>query len=177
MTDADPKPTHTPSLVARSAGALGRLFSIRLSFGRPRDYAASFALLLLIPTMVAATAQGAALVLDVRNRRLERTEVPRLKAYAAASDRAEASMRLQPLLGHPTLSGTAERLGRLLPTEARLRMLSMSANGRIEAQVDCPDPDALRAAMANDPASRSLRVVGETPAERDGVRVTLRSGS
>lgn len=176
MKMPDPAPSP-PSLATQIGRALRSRFGVpRASRRRPRGYGPALALLAAIPPLTALAAEASAALREGRNRRLEHAAAPRLTALRDARRAAAIRRRLAPLLTRPTLSDMMDRLAAALPGDARLDLVSLDADGAIEARIDCNDPDALRAALRGAPLLAPLRMVGQEPAD-DGVRVVLRSAA
>lgn len=141
-----------------------------------RGYGPALAMLAAIPLLTATAAQGLAIRREARNRRIEVADAAPLAARAAAVGAMEMRSRVTPLFERPTLSGVAERLGAALPPGARVHLMAVDPNGSMALEIDCNDPDALRAALRGDRLLGSLRMIGQEPAE-NGVRVMLRSAA
>ena len=163
----------TPSLAGRLAVALRSLREARPARRWP-SYRVSALLLAAIPLLTAIGAEGLAIAKDAGNRVVMRVAADRLSAHRAAIEAAAARMRIAPALTRPTASGLAERLAAFLPPGDRVRLLAIDDKGAISAEIECADPDALRAALAADPLGRRLRMTGQSPAA-DGVRIVLGS--
>lgn len=95
-------------------------------------------------------------------RQLHEQAAPRdAAAQAAARERAE----LVALLRRPGLGASIEALARALPADASLVRVGRNAAGLLEADVNAPDPDRLRAALRREPALARLRDTGQQQGE------------
>lgn len=173
---AVPDEDGRPSL----AGHLATLLR-RPPFGRPAwlepSYRAALLLLAATPLLTALGAEGLAIAKEAGNRAAARDGRPRLAAHGRAIDLAAARARIAPLLTRPTASGMAERLAAILPPDAHVHALAVDDRGELAAEIDCADPDMLRAALAADPLGQRLRMIGQAPGAANGVRVLLGSAS
>jgi hypothetical protein len=86
-------------------------------------------------------------------------------AHPAQPEIARLSARL-------TVSDTIERLALALPSEAALASVEVDKDGGFAIEVELPDPERLRAALAADPVLRGLRQVSQMSGD-NGPRVRL----
>ncbi len=135
-----------------------------------RDWLVTGALLASIPVSVALAAWSLTLVTHLRSERLARDLAPRIAAETALRARAA----IAPLMAGPTIGALALRLATVLPDEAGLHAMARGADGVLTIEIDTPDPDRLRPALAADPLLAGLDEVGQAPTDDGAIRVTLR---
>ncbi|WCT72885.1 hypothetical protein PQ455_14755 [Sphingomonas naphthae] len=164
---------RAPSLVSQIARRLRR--PLRLRLPAAPDRAGPLIVLAAIPLVSALAVEGQAQLGRWRNASLERTLAPKLAAHAAVARAAAVQEAALPLLTRPTIGAVAEHLAAVLPGTARVHLMAVDAKGRLRLEIDCPDPEALRAALAGDPLFETLRMTGQGVAASEGVRVILAS--
>jgi len=149
---------RAPSLAARVA-------ALRPGAGGARGWLAVAAPLVAAP--LAATL-GVTLLAGSTEREAA-SLARRLAARPALVTRAPVAAAL----GRETVSATMARLDTALPEGATLHALGRDADGVLEMEIDTADPEALRAALARDPALARLATAGETMVPDRGLRLRL----
>ena len=164
---------RAPSLMSQVARRLRR--PVRLRLPASSDRAGPLLVLAAIPLVSAIAVEGQAQLGRWRNARLERELAPQLARHAAVARAGAVQEAALPLLTRPTIGAVAEHLATVLPAAAQVRLMAVDAKGRLRLEIDCPDPDALREALAGDPLFATLRMTGQGVAAAEGVRVILAS--
>jgi hypothetical protein len=169
----DIRPT-SPSLVSQLAPALRRRWNARVP-SEAGWWKRALLILAATPLASAATIEAAALIQQIRNARFEHVLAPQLERQEKVLAFNLARARIEPLVTGPTISDVAERLAVRLPDDARLQLLQRDGQGRIRIEIDCPDPDRLRDALAPDALLGRWQMTGQGVTSGEGLRVTLAS--
>ncbi|MCW3835738.1 hypothetical protein ACFQ1E_05595 [Sphingomonas canadensis] len=165
--DAPPNDSPSHSLAGRIAAAARAMLAHGEAAPPPgrRDWIVAGALAALIAAGPLVTIAGAKLMAGAARadaRRMTEAAAPRIAARdAAARDRRV----LAALVRRAGAGATLEALAKALPPEARVQFIARGADGRIEADVAAPDPDALRAAIRAEPLLAGLRDAGQRQAD------------
>jgi hypothetical protein len=93
-------------------------------------------------------------------------------ASSQAAPAHPAQPKIARLSARLTVSDTIERLALALPSEAALASVEVDKDGGFAVEVELPDPERLRAALAADSALRGLRQVSQMSGD-NGPRVRL----
>lgn len=145
----------------------------RLSRPTGTILAAAVLILATIPVTTAIGAWGLAGIDRWRAARIARGQAPAIAAYArvAAVERARADVAA--VMAVPSLSGVVARLRAALPEEAGLAAMGIAEDGALTVEIETPDPDRLRGALAADSLLGSLRETGQTRTDGGTIRVVL----
>jgi hypothetical protein len=145
---------------------------VALPAGRVR--AIALLALATIPLTTALAAWGLAGFDRWQAARLARREAPALAAYARGAATETARIRIDAVMAAPPVSALADRLRAVLPEEAGLAGMELAEGGELTVEIETPDPDRLRPALAADPLLGALREVGQAMTQGGTMRVMLR---
>lgn len=146
--------------------------AVPLPSGRVRAVAGL--LLATVPATTAIGAWGLAGFDRWQAARLARREAPALAAYVRGAATEKARARIETVMAAPPVSALADRLRAALPEEAGLAGMELAEGGELTVELETPDPDRLRPALASDPLFGSLREVAQAMTQGGTMRVTLR---
>lgn len=169
-------------LPAAGASPAPRLALPRWRFTRPvwlalppRATLVSAGLILAtIPASTALGAWGLTALSRWQLHRLEASEAPALARYAKVAAVEQVRPRAEAAMQAPAISQLVARLAAALPADAGLAGLSLDERGGLVVEVETPDPDRLRPALAADPLLGRLEEVGQTMTDEGTMRVTLK---
>ncbi len=134
------------------------------------------AVALILATVPITTALGA-WSLTALNRwqanRVATAQAPAIAAYARVAAVESVRPRATAIMVAPTITAMVARLRAALPEEAGLAGLSRDEGGALTIEVETPDPDRLRSALAADPLLATLRNSGQTMTDGGTIMVIL----
>ncbi len=141
----------------------------------PRATLVSAGLILAtIPASTALGAWGLTALSRWQLHRLEASEAPALARYAKVAAVERVRPRAEAAMQAPAISQLVARLAAALPADAGLAGLSLDERGGLVVEVETPDPDRLRPALAADPLLGRLEEVGQVMTDEGTMRVTLK---
>ncbi|KRB88238.1 MULTISPECIES: hypothetical protein [unclassified Sphingomonas] len=105
--------------------------------------------------------------------RIAKRQAPAIAASVRVAAVERARDDVEAVMAVPSMSGLAGRLRALLPEEAGLVAMALAENGALTVEVETPDPDRLRTALAADPLFGALREIGQTRTEGATIDVIL----
>lgn len=133
--------------------------------------------LLILATIPFTTAIGAWTLTGIerwRTARLAERERPAIARAIRAIMAEEARRSTQSVMAAPALSSIVARLRGALPDEAGLAAIAISDDGALTIDIETPDPDRLRGALAADPLLGALREFGQSRTGGGTIRVSLK---
>lgn len=140
----------------------------------PRPIMIGVALILAtIPVTTAIGAWGLTAINRWQASRIASAQAPAIAAYAQVVAIENVRARAATIMAAPTVTAMVARLRAALPEEAGLAGLSLDEDGAITIEVEAPDPDRLRTALAADPLLAGLRNSGQTMTDGGTIMVIL----
>ena len=132
---------------------------------------------LILATIPVSTAVGAWVLTGLTEWRIARLQdqaAPALAAYARAAATEDARATVEAVMTGPPLSALADRLAATLPDEAGLVGMTMLPEGDLLIELETPDPDRLRSALAADALFGTLGEKGQKRTEGGTIAVSLK---
>jgi hypothetical protein len=134
------------------------------------------AVALVLATIPATTAIGAWGIAGIdrwRAARIAKRQAPAIAAYARVAAVERARDDVEAVMAIPSLTGLADRLRATLPEDAGLAAMALAESGELTIELETPDPDRLRTALAADPLLASLRETGQRRTDGGTIAVVL----
>ncbi|ATE63527.1 hypothetical protein [Rhizorhabdus dicambivorans] len=131
-------------------------------------------ILATIPVSTALGAWGLTALTRWQAHRLAQREAPALARYERVALVEGSRRHVMAVMTSPPVSAVVVRLARLLPPDTGLAAVSLDEGGALVIEVETPDPDALRGALAADPLFAGLDEVGQTRTDEATLQVTLK---
>jgi hypothetical protein len=134
------------------------------------------AVALVLATIPATTAIGAWGIAGIdrwRAARIAKRQAPAIAAYARVAAVERARDDVEAVMAIPSLTGLADRLRATLPEDAGLAAMALAESGELTIELETPDPDRLRTALAADPLLSSLRETGQRRTDGGTIAVVL----
>lgn len=133
--------------------------------------------LLILATIPFTTAIGAWTLTGIERWRAVRLAADAAPAIGRATEAIlaeEARRSAVSVMAAPSLSSLAARLRSALPEDAGLAGIALSDDGALSVEIETPDPDRLRTALAADPLLGALREIAQTQTGSGTMRVSLK---
>jgi len=165
-----------PSLIDGLSGRDWKLRHYLPTFSMPRRPAMlAIGLLASMPFTVAVGSWSLATLAATQNERLANASASSRIGRPFLSDSARRDLAGR--MSRRTVSEIAARLFAVLPQNASINGVSSDADGRLKIEIDTPDPDRLRIALAVDPLLTTLSEEGQLRTDDGAIRVTLRGAA
>jgi len=140
--------------------------------GRRRTMLFAGGLLAATPFAIIIAASVLIATNDRASERLEEAVRPKGEAENRARHAERLRAALAPVYARPAVGSLLDNLAGRLPTTAWVRSISERPDGAVEFEIDALEPEAVRAALADDPLLPDLQEVDLSPTE-DG-RASIR---
>lgn len=126
-----------------------------------------------IPVTTVIGAWGLAGIDRWRAARIAKRQAPAIAAYAQVAAVERARDDVEAVMAIPSLSGLVARLHAALAADTGLATMVLAESGELTIELETPDPDRLRTALAADPLLGSLRETGQRMTDGGTIAVVL----
>ncbi len=131
-------------------------------------------ILATIPLTTAIGAWGLVGLNHFEAKKLMLRQARAIAAYAQVAAVERARVDAEAVMATPSLTELVDRLHTTLPEEAGLAAMALADSGELTVELETPDPDRLRTALAAEPLFESLWEIGQARTDGGTIRVTLK---